>query len=393
MSSYQYIDDTGVIVPDTSELLAGVQTEYKNQFGEDLIVTPDTPQGMLITAETLARTEVVNNNAALANQINPNIASGIWLDAILALTGMQRIAATKTVIESVVLTGVPNTIIPAGTKASNASGDIFESNSDVVLDASGNATVDFSSEVYGAVDIPANTLTRIVTNILGWETVNNPNGGILGAETQSDQSARAMRNNTLAFQSVSLPEAITSALHNVEGVTSLTFQENIAATTTTINGISMVAHSVYACVKGGTDLNVAAALLENKSSGAAWVGGTTVNIVEPASQQSYAVKFDRPSEIGVLIKVTTPNGSPTNVKNAILAWANNQVDGLEGFAVGVDVSPWEIAAAINQQYPETYITKVEISLTSPVAYSTDVIAIAVNQIARTELAYLSVVAS
>jgi hypothetical protein len=333
----------------------------------------------------------VNNNAALANQINPNIAGGVWLDAIMALTGMQRTAATKTIIEGVVLTGIAGTIIPAGTKASNASGDIFETTAAVVLDVTGNATAIFASEVFGPIDIPANTLTRIITNILGWETVNNPSAGILGASTQSDQAARALRNNTLAFQSVSLSEAIVSALYNVDGVTSLTFQENVAATTQTINGISMVAHSVYACVKGGTNLDVAAALLENKSSGAAWNGGTTVTVVEPASQQAYAVKFDRPTEIGILIKVTTPNGNPTNIIAAILAWANNQIDGLEGFAVGLDVSPFEIAAAINSQYPETYISKVEISLTSPVVYSTNIIAIGVNQIARTETAYISVV--
>ena len=41
-------------------------------------------------------------------------------------------------------------------------------------------------------------------------------------------------------------------LYATEGVTSLTFQENVAATTQTINGISMVGHSIYACVQGGT---------------------------------------------------------------------------------------------------------------------------------------------
>ncbi|MHC5543543.1 baseplate J/gp47 family protein, partial [Singulisphaera rosea] len=100
---YQYLDATGVIVPDTSSLLADVQSEYQAVFGADLIVTPDTPQGVLITAETLARTEVVNNNAALANQINPNIAGGVFLDAILALTGMQRTPASPTVVTNVTL--------------------------------------------------------------------------------------------------------------------------------------------------------------------------------------------------------------------------------------------------------------------------------------------------
>src|SRR5277367_2945438 len=119
---YQYLDATGVIIADTSSLLADVQGEYQSVFGADLIVTPDTPQGVLITAETLSRVAVVNNNAALANQINPNIAGGVFLDALLALTGMQRTPATPTVVPNVSLTGVPGTVIAAGALAATSAG-------------------------------------------------------------------------------------------------------------------------------------------------------------------------------------------------------------------------------------------------------------------------------
>lgn len=71
---------------------------------------------------------------------------------------------------------------------------------------------------------------------------------------------------------MSISEAITSALYAAEGVKSLSFRENTANTTATIDGISMVAKSVYVCVDGGTDAAVAAALLANKTCGAAWNG-------------------------------------------------------------------------------------------------------------------------
>ena len=45
---YEYITGQGVIVPDTSEVLAEVQEEFKTIFGQDLDVTPTTPQGRLI---------------------------------------------------------------------------------------------------------------------------------------------------------------------------------------------------------------------------------------------------------------------------------------------------------------------------------------------------------
>lgn len=392
MADYQYINSTGVIVPDTSTILTGVQDEYKSAFNDnDLIVTSDTPQGVLITAEALARVAEINNNAALANQINPNIAGGVFLDAIMALTGVERAAATPTIVSNVSLTGVATTVIPAGTQAKTSDDDIFETITLVTLAADGTALVDFQSVEDGPIPCPADALNIIVTNVLGWETVNNDSNGVLGTTTQSDQATRALRQNTLGFQGVSLPVAITSALYNVPGVTSLFFQENIAATTEVINDITMVSHSIYACVDGGTDLDVASALLENKSSGAAWNGDTSVDVIEPASGQTYAILFDRPTPVGILVKVTANNGSTDNIIQSVLDYADGLINNLKGFVVGSDVSICEIAGAIITQYPAYIITKVEISYLSPVSYTTDTLAIAVNEIAYTQQSYITVV--
>lgn len=396
---YDYIDATGVIVPDTSSLLGTVQTEWQETFGADLVPTPDTPQGVLITAEALARAGVVNNNAQMANEINPNVATGVFLDGLMALTGMQRVAQTQTVVTNVSLTGVAGTVISAGTQAQTAAGDLFESLAQVTLSAGGTATVDFASAMYGPIPCASGALDQIVTNVLGWETITNNGSGTpasvttLGTTTQSDQAARALRQNTLAFQGVSLAEAITSALYNVPGVTSLTFQENVAATTQTINGISMVGHSIYACVAGGSTTDIAAALLENKSSGCAWNGGTTVNVVEPASGQSYAVSFDVPDEIGILVKVTTTNGLAANIEQAILDYAAGLINGYAGFVVGADVSTWDIGGAILSRYPFYYLSNVQIALESTGIYQNSPIAIGVNQQAATQLSFLTVIVS
>ncbi len=508
MTDYQYIDSTGTIIPQTSEILTDVQNEYKTVFGTDLVVTADTPQGVLITAEALARTEVVNNNAALANQINPNIAGGIFLDAIMALTYPPgRTVATQTLVSSVALTGVAATVISQGTQATTSAGDLFATLTAVTLDGSGNGVVDFVSVEYGAIPCAAHALDTIVTNVLGWETVDNDNAGVLGTATQSDQGAKALRSNTLGFQGVALAIAITSALYATENVLSLTYLENYNSTpmgmlisvtsgtsagiwgmTTTVNitvgttamhfaestqtlpvpnpwpvavytttanislsgvstqgggewsgsltagniilvkdqsapeqngvwvaaagawarqsyntaaavilgsnlGISLISNSIYTCVDGGTDTDVAAALLENKSSGCAWNGGVPINIIEPASGQTYLVRFDRPTIISVVIKVTTSNGSTANITQSILDYAAGLIAGFRGFVVGADVSPFEIAGAITSQYPSYFISKVEVSLQSSVSYSTNTLVIGINEIAYTQQSYITVVVS
>ncbi|OWK44051.1 hypothetical protein [Fimbriiglobus ruber] len=44
MADYEYIEPTGVILPDTSGLLTDVQSEYQAVFGADLVVTPIPPR-------------------------------------------------------------------------------------------------------------------------------------------------------------------------------------------------------------------------------------------------------------------------------------------------------------------------------------------------------------
>lgn len=389
MADYQYLNDTGVIVPDTGVVQSTVEGEFKGAFGQDLNVSPSTPQGVLITAETIARSEVLRNNAALANQINPNLAGGVFLDAIWALTGGGRRAATYSVVSGVHLIGLPGTVIPAGSQASLIDGTLFASVSAVTLDGGGNGYVDFQAVAPGPIAVSIGALSQIVTAVLGWDTVTNPNATTAaqtGTLVESDLASRQRRKNTLSLQNVALPEAITSALYDTPNVRSLTFRENVTDATTTIDGVSMVAHSVYACVDGGTDADVAAALLANKSLGANWNGTTTVNVTEPASGQVYPVKFSRPAAVAVQARFTVRNLSalidvPNAVRQAVLDYAAGLLEGEPGFTVGSSVSAFELAGAVNRQNPGIYVQLCEISLLSPVSWGTGEIAISISQIA------------
>ena len=367
MSDYAFIVDTGVIVPDTADTLAAVQAEFRTAFGDDLDVSAETPQGVLITAETEARDAVARNNAALANQINPNLAGGVFLDAIWALTGGQRVRATPTLVRDVKLSGVAGTIVPAGARASlGASGAVFELTSAVVLDAGIGLGV-FQAVDAGAIPVSIGQLNTIVSSVLGWETVSNPLAGETGVAGESDIASRIRRRQTLALQGVALPEAIVSGLYTVEGVRSLAFRENVTNAPVTIDTVTLGAHSVYACVDGGSDTDVALMLLRKKSLGAGWNGTTTVNVTEPYSGQLYAVKFSRPTIIQIFVRVTVVlNGAaypdvPGLVRAAMVSYANGEQEGEVGFVVGGDVSPFELASAVNRVAAPLYVRAITLS--------------------------------
>ena len=385
---YQYIEATGVIVTDTSEILSEIEGEYTSAISADLNTAASTPQGVLINAEALVRAEVVANNAAVANQINPNIAGGIFLESICAITGVDPPAATNTIVPGVSVTGVPRTSIPAGAQAKTATGDIFQMTETVVLDATGNGTVDFEATETGPVPCAVGALSvagggSIVSGVLGWETVNNTVAGTLGLEPPTDAQLRALRNQALALQGSSLAEAITSALAVVPGFRSKSFRENIEWFDQTIDGIFLKKNSIWACVDGGADTDIATALLAAKSGGCNWNGSTAVGVIDPYSGQTFNVLFDRPTSIGVRVKATVrlPSSAVTSedVTAAILAYAAGQISGQDGFVTGGAASPFEIAGAIMASIPNIFVPKVEIGLAPAGALQTTEIEMALNQ--------------
>ncbi|SFN19901.1 Baseplate J-like protein [Izhakiella capsodis] len=384
MSDYQFIASTGVIIPDTSTLREQVENEFRDAFGQEIDLSPETPQGVLVTMEVENRDAIVRNNAELANQINPDIAGGIFLDAIWALLGGQRLPATPSFLANVEFAGVPQTLIPKGSLATTAAGDAFETTRVLIIGNEGITQGDMRSVETGAVGCGAGELVRVASSVLGWEKVSNPTGAVPGRVAESDIRTRRRRRNTLAKNTVSIGSAITSALYDIEGVASLSYRENYTDADQMIDGVTLVKHSIYVCVDGGLREDIAAALLRTKTVGAAYNGSETVEVTEPYSGQVYIVKFDRPKEINLLCRVTVRKSAydaQTLIPNAVEKWVTGETNLDEGLAVGRDVSPFEIAAAVNAAEPRLFVLKVELS-TDGLSWSTAVIPVQINAVAR-----------
>ena len=191
----------------------------------------------------------------------------------------------------------------------------------------------------------------------------------------------------LAEQGISTVQAQVSGLYGILGVSSVAYLENVADTTQTINGISLGAHSIWACVDGGTDLAVATSLLKNKTDGAGWNGATVVNVTEPASGQVYAVKFDRPSYVFIYGAMTIKQGGYTgnlqaDAAQAVADYFVGLVDGFAALGIAQNVSPFEISAAVVARCPGAIVMGCNIG-TAPGSLSPADITIAQNQRAQT----------
>jgi hypothetical protein len=395
MALYDYVTGAGVIVPDTSQILADVEAEFKAALGDDLVTDPETPEGLLIAQEVAARDAVARNNAKVANQINPNEAGGTFLDAIWALSGGERIPTTKS-YALCAISGTPGTIIPTSVQFRSQAGDLWQVQAETIIDVDGTGIAEAAAVTPGPISAASNTITNIVIGVLGLETVTNPDAAVLGTLTQSDLSTRRARKLTLGRQGTALPAAIIAELYATPNVRSLRFLENITDAEQTISGILMVPHSIYVCVDGGSDADVAAALLSKKSLGCNWNGSVDVTVIDEASEQPYLVRFDRPTLVPILARVTVQVTNPlinpqTAVRDAILLYADGGLEGEDGLTVGTGASPFEFASAINRLEPGVFVRDLELALQSDGIFDRQTIPIAVNQKATINSAAIQVV--
>lgn len=380
---YTYDRDQGLIMVDTSTLKTEIQNEFKAALGSNLELTDSTPQGRMIDAEVLARTNVISYTAGVANQINPDQSGGVFLASIFSLMGGQPYVATPSTFVGRVY-GTQNTVSPAGMTVYDGTGNLFTQQTAVtinVLDATvtpntyyGVAT--FQAVISGATSVPANTTWLVSAPVpANITTVTNPLAGTTGAVAETDVQARNRRKNTLAKQSSNSVRATRAAVSGLAGFRSMTIRDNDQATVSDINGISMPANSLYVCVQGAVDADIANALLGTKAAGTAWTVGSPARgtqistaIVETASGQPYTVLFARPTIVPCTCVVTydaaqsVGNYEPQYaVQDAIIKYQNGLINGDPGLTIGRNMSAYELSGAVSSLYPGLYVSSITVS--------------------------------
>lgn len=385
MANYQYVIETGTIIPDTSSTKNEITEDLKSITGfENMDFSDETPQGGIRNAIALAQDDMVRNNAYIANQFNPNLCKGVFLDAIWSLTGGERFKATKSIVYDVELRGVASTYIPATLTAITQSGDEFRIEKESVIGINGLVKVNFIAVQEGSIPCDAGGLDTVSTSVLGLESISNPNKAILGLDKESDIRARRRRKNTLALQGTGTTESIISGLYSLPSLKSLKFIENQSSAPQTIEEVDLVPNSIWVCVDGGGDEEIVKMIKSKKDIGCALNGKIVVPILDEFSGQILEYKFDRAEEIPILIKVTVKNSalSPqTVIPFACEEWANGNLEVDEGLIVGRSVSPYEIASAINEVEPSFHILNIQSSLNG-IDWNSGIIEIKTWQVAR-----------
>lgn len=320
-------EKTGFSVQEPQEVREEVAQSWVNAFKSDdtpdINTAPETPQGQIIDAETLAITQKDAELAFLANMFNPKTARGIWQDALAEIYFIKRKKAVNSRCYCV-LTGLKGTVIEKGSKIQSvADGTYWNLLEDVTIQNNGSVIALFECETEGAVIASPNTLTKIITTVAGWDTVNNIQSATVGTLEESQQAFEKHRYDSVALNSRGTTSSVYARVLQLDNVVGCYVVDNKTNVVKTIDDYDLKPHSIYVAVLGGSNQDIAEAIYKSLSAGCDYNGNTTIDVTDKNTKSVEYVTFMRPIQQNVYIKVNLfnkdlPNDYEDLIKNAII---------------------------------------------------------------------------
>jgi hypothetical protein len=322
---------TGFLVPASSAILTGVQTDLNAAFGGNLNPALNTPQGQMATSFASIIGNVDQLFQYYTNQVDPAFASGRMQDAIARIYFLTRLPSLPTVLQ-ILCTGL-NITIPVGALISDTSGNIYSCTGSGPI-TNGSATFSFAAQIPGPTAVPATV--SIYQAIPGWNTVSVVSG-VIGRVTETRAQFEARRQLSVAQNSVGSLPSILGAVLSVPNVLDAYATENPTNGSLTIGGVVLVPNSIYVAVVGGSATAVAQAIWSKKAPGCNYNGNTTVVVQDTNSGYSpplpsYNVTFEIPPALPIYFSITIVNNPqvPSNAVSLIQTAIVNAFAGLDG---------------------------------------------------------------
>lgn len=317
---------TGLVVPQESAVLAGVQQDYNDAFGGNLNPALETPQGQLASSTSAIIADANAVFAEFVNQVNPDTADGFMQDAIARIYFLDRKPAAPTVVLCD-CGGLLGTTIPVGAQAQDTSGNIYICTLEGQIPVSGTITLPFANVVDGPIPCPADTLNKIYQAITGWESINNPSDGVLGQEVETQTQFAYRRQQSVALNARGSLPSIYSAVFDVPDVLDVYATENTTNAVVPFGATAfpLAPHSLYVAAVGGDADAIAKAIWDKKDVGCDYNGNTEVVVVDDSGYAipypAYTVKFEIPDPLPIKFEVELADdpGLPSNIVDLVKA--------------------------------------------------------------------------
>lgn len=330
----------GPVLPAESDILAGVTADIDAAMGGGLNPSAKTPQGQLATSTTAIIGDANNNYLEVINAVDPARAEGRYQDALGRIYFMQRLPAQATTVSATCI-GLPGTTIPSGALAKATDGSLYFCVDGGMIGLGGSMALAFTGVTAGPIACPAGSLNQIYRRVAGWDAITNAADGIVGNNVESPAAFEERRLASVAKNSIGSVPSVRGQVLDVPGVLDAYVTENDTSAPVTIGGVSVSANSLYVCVTGGADLDVATAIWQKKNPGCEYSSGSTntVTVYDTGAGMAppypaYPISFRRSTALPVFYAVRlvssilVPANAETQVRTAIVAAFNGTDGGL-----------------------------------------------------------------
>ncbi|CAI3933171.1 baseplate J/gp47 family protein [Commensalibacter communis] len=285
-------NDDGIVLPEEDEIVNGFIQDILNIFPTALVQDSNgkfllsTPLGQLITSWSAIISDRNRLLAYYLNQVDPNYALGRMQDGIGRIYFIERRPETYTEVIGV-CSGATGVVIPKGTSVIDGSRNKYLADKNYTIGDNGTIDATFVCQTAGAIECPANSLVMNQT-IVGWDSVNNPNIGIVGRNIESQAQFEQRRRQSVAGNSVNSVDSIMADLLKLTDANGSPIcqdayvTENSLGEATTNGNVTLKPHSIFVCVAALDSFDnqqaIAKSIWRKKPPGCAMNGDVTVEI-------------------------------------------------------------------------------------------------------------------
>lgn len=352
------LDADGIQTQSREDLIAWFQAKYIEIYGPDIDVSSSSPDGQQIAIFVQTIVDLEDLLVQIYNSFNPNTAIGTQLDQRVAINNIQRQSGTYTetpilvtVSQALTLYGLDQDSQPVYTVADNEGNNWLLKETQTPA-GPGSDTYTFRAENQGRVLTVPNTITVPVTIVLGVTSVNNPSTySVLGQNEETDAALRIRQQQSTQIRSQGFYNAITAALANVTGVTSVNVYENY---TDTVDANGVPGHSIWVVLTGtGDPEEIANAIYAGRTAGCGMVGSVTFNVLQQDGTY-FTIYWDNATSEALPIKFTATSIDGVNAPKLAQILAGLPSIFVPGVAQEVNIN--QMATLVQQIDPNTLVT-------------------------------------
>lgn len=366
LSDLVYIDATGYHYADYPTFLQYFTDKYKSIYGEDVYLEADSYDQQNIAIQAKAAYDMAAAGNAVYNSFSPLGAQGVGLSRVVKINGLRRNVPSYSQV-TLAIVGTEGTIITNGI-ATDQLGQKWLLPTNVTIPGAGTINVTATAEQIGFVTAEANTITNIFTPTRGWQTVNNAAAATPGEAVESDAQLRIRQSQSTSLPARTPFDATLAAVANVTGVSKVQGYENYTNST---DSNSLPPHSICVVTVGGSDTDIANAIMSKKTPGTEPVGNTGPIEVEDERGMPIDIYYSEAvtATIGVTVNIVAGAG-----------WSNNYIDSIKS-AVAEAINLLPIGSVI--YYTALFVPALLVGMDGYGTFSLTSVAIGKNGGART----------